>query len=158
MVCWHAANSSRHKSRKIIRAKSIFHFIKHFCLWVFLLDPSVSQPVSVCRDSMEANLVAPVTIQAASFWILSNSFESYCVGLMTQIDYQRSFKFYKEREGNGRVLVQNEVNHSLYHTYTFQSHALDSPKANFDGIKLYILMICPSSTHNDGQISVYAQW
>ena len=28
---------------------------------------------------MEANLVAPVTILAGSFWILSNSFDSYCV-------------------------------------------------------------------------------
>ena len=44
----------------------------------FLLDPSVSQPISVWRESMEANLVAPVTILAASFWILSNSFDSYC--------------------------------------------------------------------------------
>ena len=43
-------------------------------LWVFLLDPSVSQPVSVWRESMEANLVAPVTILAASF-------DSYCVQL-----------------------------------------------------------------------------
>ena len=30
---------------------------------------------------MEANLVAPVTILEASFWILSNSFYSYCVQL-----------------------------------------------------------------------------
>ena len=30
---------------------------------------------------MEANLVASVTILAASFWILSNSFDSYCVQL-----------------------------------------------------------------------------
>ena len=36
-------------------------------LWVFLLDPSVSQPGSVWRESMEANLVAPVTILAASY-------------------------------------------------------------------------------------------
>ena len=50
-------------------------------LWVFLLDPSVSQPVSVSRESMEANLVAPVTILAASFWILFNLFFSYCVQL-----------------------------------------------------------------------------
>ena len=28
---------------------------------------------------MEANLVAPVTILAAVVWILSNSFDSYCV-------------------------------------------------------------------------------
>ena len=30
---------------------------------------------------MEANLVAPVTILAASFWILCNSFDSSCVQL-----------------------------------------------------------------------------
>ena len=30
---------------------------------------------------MEANLVAPVTILAALFWILSNSLDSYCVQL-----------------------------------------------------------------------------
>ena len=30
---------------------------------------------------MEANLVAPTTILAASFWILSNLFDSYCVQL-----------------------------------------------------------------------------
>ena len=30
---------------------------------------------------MEANLVAPVTILAYSFWILSNSFDSYYVQL-----------------------------------------------------------------------------
>ena len=52
-------------------------------LWVFLLDPNVSQPVSVKRELMEApsvsqsvsvkrelmeaNLVAPETILAASF-------------------------------------------------------------------------------------------
>ena len=50
-------------------------------LLVFLLDPSVPQPVSLWRESMEANLVAPVTILEASFWILSNSFYSYCVQL-----------------------------------------------------------------------------
>ena len=30
---------------------------------------------------MEAHLVAPVTILEASFWILSRSFDSYCVQL-----------------------------------------------------------------------------
>ena len=30
---------------------------------------------------MEAYLVTPVTNLAASFWILSNSFDSYCVQL-----------------------------------------------------------------------------
>ena len=57
----------------------------------FLLDTSVSQPVSVFREWMEANLVAPVTILAASFWILSNSFDSYCVQLFhTTSAYSRS--------------------------------------------------------------------
>ena len=50
-------------------------------LWVFLLDPSVSQPVSVRRELIEASLVAPVTILAASFWIMQKSFELYCVQL-----------------------------------------------------------------------------
>ena len=60
-------------------------------LWVFLLDPGVSQPVSVWRESMEANLVAPVTILAASFWILSNSFDSYHVQLFhTTLAYSSS--------------------------------------------------------------------
>ena len=30
---------------------------------------------------MDANLFAPVTILAASFWILSYSFDTYCVQL-----------------------------------------------------------------------------
>ena len=40
---------------------------------------------------MGANLVAGVTILAASFWILSNSFDSYCVQLFdTTSAYSRS--------------------------------------------------------------------
>ena len=50
-------------------------------LWVFHLDPSVFQPVFVRRELMEANLVAPETILAASLWILSRSFDSYCLQL-----------------------------------------------------------------------------
>ena len=52
-------------------------------LWLFFLDPSVSQPVSVRRESMEANLVAPVTF--------SKSFGSYCVQFFhTTSAYSRS--------------------------------------------------------------------
>ena len=40
---------------------------------------------------MEANLVAPVTILADLFWILSDSFDSYCVQLFhTTSAYSRS--------------------------------------------------------------------
>ena len=46
-------------------------------LSVFLLVASVSHPVSVSREFIEASLVAPVTILAASCWIFSNSFNSY---------------------------------------------------------------------------------
>ena len=47
--------------------------------------------VSVCRELMEANLVVPVTILAATFWILFNSFDSYCVQLLhTTSAYSRS--------------------------------------------------------------------
>ena len=50
-------------------------------VWVFLLVPSVSQPVYVCRELMEAKLFASLTFLAASFWILCNTYESYCVQL-----------------------------------------------------------------------------
>ena len=40
---------------------------------------------------MEANLFAPVTFLAASIWILSKSFDSYCVQLFhTTSAYSRS--------------------------------------------------------------------
>ena len=49
------------------------------------------QPVSDRSELMEANFVAPVIILAASFWILSCSFDSYCVHLFqTTSAYSRS--------------------------------------------------------------------
>ena len=49
---------------------------------LFLLDSNVSQPVSVRRELIETNFVAPVTFRAASFCIFSRSFDSYFVQLL----------------------------------------------------------------------------
>ena len=37
------------------QGKVHFHYINMVSLWAVLIDPSVSQPVSVWRESMEAN-------------------------------------------------------------------------------------------------------
>ena len=54
---------------------------KKVSLCLFLLEDKVSQPVSNKSEFIETNFVAPVTIRAASFWIFSSFFDSYCAQL-----------------------------------------------------------------------------